>query len=315
MTKVKTALIGYGHLGKWHAQKADQLDNCEFVAIVESFEANQKAAKETYPNIKIVSSLSEVIDEIDAAVVATPTSTHFELTKQLLENGKHVFCEKPLCSNSAEVDALAPLIKENICLQVGHSERCHQIWETVGPELKKLSGKSVIKLTRVAPFKGRATDVDVIQDLMIHDIDLILYLFGKTASAIKAWGHKVRTDKWDSVTAEIEFTDGSLALVTASRNDVIEKRDFEVSNESGTHYVDLMNRKYHFATNSKFDDDTYVKTESYEGRDHLVIEQERFYNSIIEKSEPMVTYDDAKTVILLMDKIAESLESGKRINL
>jgi predicted dehydrogenase len=313
MSKVRTALLGYGHLGKWHAQKADGLETCDFVAIVEKSPENQQKAKEAHPNVRIVSDLNEIINDIDAAVIATPTSIHFSLVKELLENKKHIFCEKPLCSDSKEVDALKDLVINDKVLQVGHSERCHEIWESLGATLRELPGKSVIKITRVAAFKGRATDVDVVQDLMIHDIDLVLYLFDKTPAAVKAWGHKIRTGKWDAVTAEIEFTDGSVALITDSRNDVSEKRDFEVVHETGTYYVDLMNQKYLFANNSDFGEGVFVKEETYQRRDHLLIEQENFYDSILNHKQPMVTYDDAKSVIYLMDKIGESLESGERI--
>ena len=103
MSKIKVAVLGYGHLGKWHCQKADGLEQSELVAIVEPFEANAKVAKENHPNAKVVSDIKDVMDEVDAAVIVTPTSTHFELTKYLLENNKHVFCEKPLCSTFEEV--------------------------------------------------------------------------------------------------------------------------------------------------------------------------------------------------------------------
>jgi predicted dehydrogenase len=313
MNKVKTALIGYGHLGKWHAQKIEALEDAEFVAIVEKFEDSQKKAKEAHPQVKIVSDLSEVLDEIDAAVIATPTSIHFQLTKDLLEAKKHVFCEKPLCSNGQEVEGLKGVLSEDLILQVGHSERCHEIWEKLKPIFNQLNEQSTIKLTRVAAFKGRATDVDVVQDLMIHDIDLILYLFNKTPKSVKAWGYKVRTSKWDDVTAEIEFADGSVALITASRNDVLERRDFQVTSQSGSHYVDLMNQKYYFATDTKFEDDSFVRIEDYQRRDHLLVEQKSFYKSILNKEAPMVTYQDAREVILLMDKISESLEKNERI--
>jgi predicted dehydrogenase len=161
--KVKVAVVGHGHLGRWHTQKADQLEDSELVAIVEPY--NQEEIRKQYPHVKVVNQLKDVIDEIDAAVIVTPTSTHFELTKYCLEHKKHVFCEKPLCSTYEEAQALGEFTS-GLKLQVGHSERCHQVWESVSPLIDKIEGKKTLKINRFAPFKGRATDVDVVQDLM-----------------------------------------------------------------------------------------------------------------------------------------------------
>lgn len=314
MKKVKVAVIGYGHLGKWHAQKTSQIENSELIAIVEPFDAGKKQAKENHPDIKIVSTLAEVINEIDAAVVVTPTSTHFEVVKELLENNKNVFCEKPLCSTIEEANGLAPLVKDSL-VQVGHSERCHQIWETLIPEIKKINSKKTIKIDRFASFKGRATDVDVVSDLMIHDIDLMLHLFGKKAVSVKSIGHKIRTDKWDHVTAHFELEDGSQVSITSGRNHVHEVRSLEVMSDEGCHYVDLFRNQYHFATNDKFDDDTFVKSSEYEKRDHLLLEQESFYNSILNSSSPMVTFEEGKNAVYLVSKVLESLECNSLIKL
>ena len=103
MNKVRVAVIGYGHLGKWHCQKVDaHSELADFVAIIEKFPAGQEVARAAHPKAKVVSDIKEVINEIDAAFVVSPTSTHFELVKYLLEHNKHVFCEKPLCSNDKE---------------------------------------------------------------------------------------------------------------------------------------------------------------------------------------------------------------------
>lgn len=314
MKKVKVAVIGYGHLGKWHAQKANQIDNSDLIAIVEPYESGQIQAKEAYPNIKIVSSLSEVIDEIDAAIVVTPTSTHFEVVKDLLEKDKSVFCEKPLCSSFEEAEALKPFLKDNL-VQVGHSERCHQIWEALIPEIQKIKTKKTIKIDRYASFKGRATDVDVVSDLMIHDIDLMLYLFNQKPVSVRSIGHKIRTDKWDHVTSHFDLEDGSQVVITSGRNHVHEVRSLEVMSDGGCHYVDLFRNQYHFATNNQFSDDSFVKTTEYEKRDHLLLEQESFYNSILNKTSASVTFEEGKSAVYLVSKVLESLEMNSSINL
>jgi len=179
MKKVKIAVIGYGHLGKWHCQKVEaHSDVAEFVAIVEKFPAGQEAARVNHPNVKVVNDIKEVITEIDAAFIVTPTSTHFELVQYLLENKKHVFCEKPVCSNDSEGCKLQQLGHgKDLVIQVGHSERFHEAWDKLKDKFSRLTPPYTIRINRFAPFKGRAVDVDVVEDLAIHDLDLILKRF------------------------------------------------------------------------------------------------------------------------------------------
>jgi predicted dehydrogenase len=315
MEKVKVAVIGFGHLGKWHTEKAHNLENSELVAIVESFEPNHKAAKEKYPNVKIVNDIKEVIDDIDAAIIVTPTSTHFELCQYLMQNKKHVFCEKPICPTLTEALKLEDYIPEGKVVQVGHSERCHQIWEELRPKIHSVGTPAHIKITRVAAFKGRATDVDVVQDLMIHDLDLCKWLINEEVISVFASGNKIRTGKWDHVNAMIKFINGSSAIITSSRNHVKEIRSLEVSTDKGFHYVDLMNNEYSFATPDVFENGEYVQTSSYEKRDHLLMEQKEFYNSILENKEAMVDYYDGVRAVRLVQAVIESLESGDEIKL
>ena len=130
MEKIKVALIGHGHLGKFHAQKISTLENAQFYSIVEVDQEKQKVAKELYPDVLVVSNLDEIIDEIDAAVVVTHTSAHFEVVKELLTKKKHVFCEKPITATLKEANELVPLVENSdLVLQVGHSERFHKCWE------------------------------------------------------------------------------------------------------------------------------------------------------------------------------------------
>ncbi len=313
MSKIKVAVLGYGHLGKWHCQKVDVCEESFLYAIVEPFEKNQIAARENHPSAKIVSSIDEVIDEIDAGIIVTPTSTHFEMAKILLENKKHIFCEKPLCSSSEEVAKLVPLLCEDKVFQVGHSERCHKAWEELSGYFNDLSGPFSADLNRVAAFKGRATDVDVVQDLMIHDLDLVLFLLKKKPISVKAYGHKIRTIKWDHATAILDFKDGSMAKVTSGRNHVKEIRAFELMSEKGCLYVDLFENSYAIGTSSEFDNGEFVEKKNYEKRDHLLIEHQSFYSSIINKEEPMVTFEQGAAIVELIDSVLKSLDKNEKV--
>src|SRR5690606_24698738 len=245
MAKIRVAVLGYGHLGKWHCQKVEAHSNdVEFVAIVEKFPAGQDAAKTNHPKVKVVADIKDVIHEIDAAFVITPTSTHFELVKYLLDNNKHVFCEKPLCSNDEEANKLREIASgKDLVIQVGHSERFHEAWEKLRPKFQNLKSPYTVRINRVAPFKGRATDVDVVQDLGIHDLDLVLHLFKDKPVSVDATGIKIRTKNWDHATIKVALQNGSEAIVVVGRNATKEVRELEVISDAGMISVDLFANK------------------------------------------------------------------------
>lgn len=312
MKKVRVAVLGYGHLGKWHCQKAEaNKDTADFVAIVEKFPANREAAKAAHPGVKIVDDIREIMNEIDAAVVVTPTSTHFELVKLLLENKKHVFCEKPLCSNDQEASALKKIAEStSVVLQVGHSERFHEAWDKLRDKLRTIPSPYTVRINRIAPFKGRATDVDVVQDLAIHDLDLLLYLFGDRPETISAHGYKIRTSKWDHAVIDVALEHGSRAQITVGRNAVREQRDLEVMSKAGAITVDLFTNMILAATNGTYPDGTFVKEEAYQKRDHLLLEHQNFYRSIHEQRPAIIGLRDGLNAVHLVDCALKSMDSG-----
>ncbi len=311
MNKVRVAVLGYGHLGKWHCQKVDaHKDVAEFVAIVEKFPAGQEAARSNHPHVKIVSDIKDVINEIDAAFVVTPTSTHFELVKYLLENNKHVFCEKPICSNDDEASKLAEIAKgKNVVLQVGHSERFHEAWDTLRERLQMLTPPYSIRINRVAPFKGRATDVDVVQDLAIHDLDLLLYLFKQKPIEVVARGHKIRTENWDHANIYLKLEDDCEAFIVVGRNSVKEMRDLEVISKEGMLTVDLFANKIYDATSTQFPDGTYVHEQTYNKRDHLLLEHGHFYQSVLEQKPAVIGLKDGMNAVHLVDSTLKSMKT------
>ena len=316
MAKIKTAVIGYGHLGKWHAQKAEAFpEMAELKYIVEKFPAGQEAAAKAHPNAKIVDDISKCINDIDAAFVVTPTSFHFEIVEYLLKNNKHVFCEKPITETTEQALKLQSLLREHtVILQVGHSERFHQAWERKNEYKHFFDAPSHITLKRVAPFKGRATDVDVVQDLMSHDLDLLVFLFGETPVSVEAMGFKMRTNHYDYVTANFKFLSGNRATITVGRNQTKEVRELEISNHAGTLLVDLMRNEISEALGKEVGPQ-YVNTGTYEKRDHLLLEHKNFYNSIAHKKEPIISLEDGLTAVRLIDKVLESARTNKEVML
>ena len=305
-TKVNVAVVGCGHLGRWHVQKARDLENSNLVAIIES-EKGVDSAKKLYPDIKIVSDVMSVIDEIDAVVLATPTSTHFDLIKFFREKDKHIFCEKPMVSNEADIKKLEENFNFNSSnkIQIGHSERFHKVWEY----LKDIVSKEacLIKIDRGSSFKGRASDVDVVQDLMVHDLDLVSFLLNELPVDFRATGFKRVTDKWDEACAFLTFESGHQVIINSSRDSLNETRLFSFQNSKGSIEVDLMNFKIKSS-------DIFKLPSEYEKRDHLLMEQDLFYKAILNDSKTVVDFEAGKNAVLMVDRVLQSIESkGKTI--
>jgi len=303
---VKVAVIGYGHLGKWHAEKAMALAkemNVSLVGIVEKFPSSRDIAKKLYPGVTVTPHLSDIIDLIDAAIVVTPTSTHSAVIKELLSKNKHVFCEKPLTATYEEALEIEKIFKsKDLIFQVGHSERFHEAWEMKNDFAELFKDPGVIKINRLGAFKGRATDVDVVNDLMVHDLDILLHLFDEYPETISSNGYKISTDNWDYVKTRLTFKSGRVASITSSRNDVLEVRSFELTNSSGSLNIDLLNNEIkHAGKNGE------VNTIKYNKRDHLLLEQMSFYKAILEGTKVPVTLRDGVLAVKLVSEVLESL--------
>lgn len=312
MKPVATALIGYGHLGRWHAQKVEALAESELVAIVEQFPAGQKRAKEAHPSTQIVSSIHDLSSEVEAVIIATPTSIHYELCEAAIKRDLHIFCEKPITDKLTDALKIREQVKnKSLVFQAGHSERCHQAWERKNEFIAYLAPGAHLRLDRYAPFKGRATDVDVVNDLMIHDLDLLCFLLGSMPARVKAQGFKQRTRHYDHAIAELEWSNGTRATITVGRGHVHEVRALEASSSAGLLRVDLMHNKIQIA---KGNGDS-VQEVDYPKRDHLLIEQQAFYRAIRGERETMVTLDDGIVAVRLVDAVLRSLDSEKVVEL
>lgn len=310
--KIKTAIIGHGHLGKWHAQKVSNHPNSELTAIIDKKVENLKEREELeklYPSVTITSELSNVIHLIDAAIVVTPTSTHFEVVKELLLAKKHVFCEKPMTQTYEEGKKIKDLLEGiDIVFQVGHSERFHQLWQEMEIIRPFLKTPGVINMRREAAFKGRAADVDVVSDLMIHDLDILEMLFKKEINLIDVVGIKSVTTNWDHVEALFEIKEGPKAFITSSRIQLEEKRSIEIINEWGTLVIDLLKGQIEYINGDQ------RKVLQFEKKDHLKEEQDCFYKSILNKTPPKVSIQDGLNAVALVqivkDRLLENENNG-----
>lgn len=211
---VKVAVIGTGHLGKIHTKLWQTNPKVELVGIYDSDTQRVKEISEEF-DIKVFDSLEETLNNVDAVTIAVPTSLHYEIGLKCIEKGVHCFIEKPITTTSIEAKELIAKAKEkNVLIQVGHVERFNPALASL--KIMKLN-PMFIEAHRLAQFKPRATDVSVILDLMIHDIDIMLWLIKSEVEKIDANGVAVLTDTHDICNARITFKNGAVANLTASR--------------------------------------------------------------------------------------------------
>ncbi len=315
---IKTVVFGYGHLGRWHVDKVIALKSeglSDLVAVVDPSPDTKNKLEEKGINVPVFANLKECSLDFDAAIVVTPTSFHYELCKELIKMKKNVFCEKPMTSTYEQSIELKNLIAENqVKFQVGHSERFHQIWPTVKENVDFFKGTPALRLERQAPFKGRATDVDVVQDLMIHDIDLMMFILGDRPSSVEAFGKKQRTDKWDFVRAHFKFNSGAVAEITVGRGHTEEIRNFEVVNDAGCLQVDLFKKELKIAKSSALGPDDFVVTSEYPARDHLLEEQRLFYRAIVENTSTAVDETAGVNAVHIVEQVLHSLDQEKVVS-
>lgn len=211
---LRMAVVGTGYLGRFHAQKYNQLSQCSLVGICD---VDQSRASDIASELSTASVADhrELIGKVDAVSVASPTTTHFAVAKDLLQAGIHVLVEKPMTVTVEEAQTLIDIAKAQSCvLQVGHLERFNPALLSVEEQIK---APIFIESHRLAPFNTRGADVNVVLDLMIHDIDIIMHLVDANLSAIHANGAPVVSDATDIANARLEFDNGCVANVTASR--------------------------------------------------------------------------------------------------
>jgi predicted dehydrogenase len=225
VSKLRTAVVGVGYLGRFHAQKHRALESVELVAVCDrDAERSRSVAAEV--GTTAVADHRELLGKVDAVTIAATTAEHFTLAKFFLEHGVHVLVEKPMTRTSAEAAVLTKLAAERkLKLQVGHVERFNP---ALVAARETLTTVRFIECHRLAPFKGRGADVNVILDVMIHDLDVILSLVDSKPTNVSAVGIPVLMDDIDIANARIEFANGAIANVTASRVSTTPQRRFRV---------------------------------------------------------------------------------------
>ena len=310
---LKVAVVGVGHLGRWHADKYAAASDCELVAVVDNNTANAREVAQKH-GVEVYSDYRDIIPLVDAISLVVPTNLHYKIAREFLEAGIHCLIEKPITESIAEAETLIEIArKQKLVLQVGHIERFNSVMIGIVEHLEK---PQFLESTRLAPFTLRATDVSVILDLMIHDIDIILDLIGSPVKQISASGISVLSDTIDIANARIEFENHCVANVTASRISRKRERKLRIFQKDAYMSADFqdkilaINRKGETDNEAGFKDISHSELH-FEDNDALNLEILDFINAIITGGQPKVSGEDGKraleTAIAITSQITESL--------
>jgi len=239
MNKIRAAVIGVGYLGRFHAQKYAALPSCELVAVADGRQ-DVRDAVAAEVKTRAVADYRELLGQVDAVSVVTPTPAHFAIADAFLDAGAHVLVEKPITETPEQARALIARAKERQrILQVGHLERFNAAILAAEPHL---STPRFMECQRLAPYKERGTDVNVVLDLMIHDIDLVQSLAGSDIVSIDAIGTPVFSGEIDIANARIRFANGCVANTTASRVSLKTERKLRIFEDAAYISLDLQQK-------------------------------------------------------------------------
>ncbi|HEY5102452.1 MAG TPA: Gfo/Idh/MocA family oxidoreductase [Steroidobacteraceae bacterium] len=239
MTKIRAAVIGVGYLGRFHAQKYAQAAACELVALVDTRDAARAAAQREF-GVAVLADHGELLGRVDVVSIVTPTPSHFAIARDFLSAGVHVLLEKPVTETAAEARTLIDIARsQRRVLQIGHLERFNAAILAAEPHLK---APRFIECHRLAPYKERGTDVNVVLDLMIHDIDIVQSIVDAPIASIDAIGTAVFSEGIDIANARIRFANGCVANATASRVSMKTERKLRIFEDEAYLSIDLQQK-------------------------------------------------------------------------
>src|SRR6266700_4806820 len=239
MKKLRVGVVGVGHIGSNHARLYPEIPSADFTAVYDLDLARGHAIGRKF-NALTAKSLDEFIEMVDAASVATPTNTHYEVARSLLARGKHLLIEQPITDNTAHASKLAELAaRKGLILQVGHVERFNPVLSALE---KHLTHPRFIEAHRLSPYPERSTDIGVVLDLMIHDLEIILHLVRSPVQTIDAVGVAVLSPGEDIANARLRFENGCVANITSSRISPEQMRKIRVFQEDAYLSLDYQNQ-------------------------------------------------------------------------
>ena len=328
---LKIGVLGAGHLGKIHIKCLQELS--DLYQIVGFYDIDKEKSKEAEEHFKIKSyeSAEELMDKVDVVDIVTPTVTHFEIASKAIRKFKHVFIEKPVVTTLQEAEELIDLSKEaGVKIQVGHVERFNPAFLAASSFIKR---PVFIESHRLSPFSPRGTDVPVVLDLMIHDLDIVLHLVRSQVRRISAVGVAILSSTPDIANARLEFDNGTVANLTASRISLKKMRKMRLFQNEAYISVDFLEKK---AENvrmldmydpSQVDKDRglIIEMDTSEKKVPILIEQLKvedlnaiktelmyFYRSIVFEEEPPVTISDGYKALKIAHEIMDVIQHNNK---
>ncbi len=308
MKKIKVGVIGVGYLGQFHAEKYAGIPDAELVGVVDA-DGARAAQIANKLQTRAFPSPSDLLGKVDAVNIVVPTTLHYGIAKHFLEQGVHVLLEKPMCVTSEQADELNSLAaRQGVILQIGHIERFNPAVVAV----KKVLGSPRYLISeRMAPFTVRCTDVNVVLDLMIHDLDIVSDLSGSEPEKVSAVGASVITREIDAASARIVFRNGCIADVVASRVSDEKKRVLRAFDEDKVLFADYQTQKAIISRRGGNAVPELVSQDiSLERRDTLNEEIKAFIASVQNNARPLVSGIEGKRALTLARLITENIEKG-----
>ncbi|HEX6177789.1 MAG TPA: Gfo/Idh/MocA family oxidoreductase [Thermoanaerobaculia bacterium] len=304
---MKVGVVGTGYLGRLHARVLTEIPGITVAGFVET---NDAIASEVASALKIkrLSSIAELAANADCAVVATPTSSHFSVASELLEAGCDVMIEKPVTADAREAEKLIEIAaKRGRIIQVGHVERYNPAIIAVAD---LVSESRFMEADRIGVFSGRSLDIDVLLDLMIHDLNLVLSLLKQEVVEIRAVGVPVLTEKVDMTNVRLELANGAVANLTASRvsQDRVRKQRF-----FGSDFYVSIDTKEQEAKGYKLVGKTLQPLDvAVTKKEPLRAELEAFIDCVRTRTRPLVTAEDGLAAVVLAHRVAAAIDSSMK---
>jgi len=304
MDKVKVGIIGVGYLGTQHARILSYLENADLKGVAD-IDLKQAMLIGNRHRVPYYQNFEDMLDDIEAGIIAAPTSEHYAIAKKLLYNGKSVLVEKPITDTVEQGDELVELARKNgLILQVGHLERFNPAVEVLQD---LISEPKFIEVQRLGSFSARSLDTNVVLDLMIHDLDIILDLIKDDVEVIRSSGIHVLSEKFDIANARLEFRSGCVATLTASRVHQGKVRNLRIFEPTSYYSIDYIDQEVKvFPLNGR---QTDIKTVKIKKEEPLKKELDNFFRCLKDKKTRKVSGEEGLKALRLAHRVLDEIET------
>lgn len=305
MSKLRGAVIGVGYLGNFHAQKVNASEHAMLVGVYDHY-APQAEKVGTALGVKIFKTLEEIPSQVDFVTIAAATQAHYELAAFFLKNKVAVLVEKPIAATSKQGYELAALAKaNNVVFSVGHIERFNPSFKIVK---ESAQDTKYFEINRLAPFRARGADVSVLHDLMIHDLDLVQYIFNSEIEKFMVYGHKFIKDTIDDVSVRLLLKSGVQVTINNSRLNPTIVRNYRAVQKDRTIYVNTATLEGEILTGDTLDPFHKVEKFNIEKVDSLNLEINHFIRAVKKEVPVAITGEEASLALANIEKILAEIK-------